>query len=746
MIRIRIGQSWAHDASLRAAPDADAEALEEPGWLVDAFAIEVDGVDLAAGRAERNAFGGARDLVGAAARLLAGSAREEVSFPEGEVQLLIRRRDAAALLSVVALSRPARLLARDVEVDLRAFAAAVAAAAEELAHALAAAAPALARRGGAAALLQAARALANAPLRPGEGAAPSAASKVFAEPPYTPGPRCRFELDAGEGLVESYRGPGADLGSLLAPGRVVLELGGSPLTIEAPPFLALRELARLAELVVAAVRSGAGEAEAKVALPGRSRSLPLTVDVARKTLTSTGRPPLAVEPLALAAAIHEAALALCEQLLARNPRQARNPWLADLREASGARLTVARELAQGDLPGAVTGPLAPAARPVSLAAPLGPGRMKRLAFRTSWELDLGAPAGPGLARHGDLVLAAGEGGAAAVEAGTGRLVWRAPGAVWASLSGGLWLSTDGSALTARGVEDGEVRWEVPLPVEGARVAGTASPAGGPLLVLAGGVIAALDWASGVIRWRFERAAAPVTALASFGGLAVAAGSTGTLYALEAGGRLAWRVHAPAPLVGGPEGWQGALLALCRGDRDGYLLALDPASGRRRFESPLQFAPAGAPLPLGQRLAVAGTVAGDPVVAALDPGGAVVWTTAPGLRDGDPPALAPLEGGLLAKAADGALAALSGDGAPRWSAGSAGRHPPPGNLPPHVARGLVVSPAEEVAIYRAAGGEKVGTAPLSAPVRLLVEDDLSMLAMDAAGVVTAVRLATHLSVV
>jgi len=40
---------------------------------------------------------------------------------------------------------------------------------------------------------------------------------------------------------------------------------------------------------------------------------------------------------------------------------------------------------------------------------------------------------------------------------------------------------------------------------------------------------------------------------------------------------------------------------------------------------------------------------------------------------------------------------------------------------------------------------VGLAPLSAPVRLLVEDDLAMVAMDSAGVLTAVRLATHLSV-
>lgn len=745
MIRIRVGQSWLHDPSLRSAKAA--ERLEEPGQLVDAFAVEVDGVDLAAGRAERNALTGARALVDAAARLLAGGGREEISFPEGEVQLLVRRRGGSALLSVVSLTRPARLLAQDVEVDLGAFAAAVAEAAEELATALGGAAPALARRGAGAALLRAARALAAAPLRPGEaGAGRTAAPPASAPRPEGGGARCRFELDDGEGLVESYRGSGADLGSLLAPGRVVLELGGEPLQLEAPPFLVLRDLGALAEQIAGAVRGGGGEATARLALPGRSRVLPLTVDVARGTLAAPGAAPRPVEPLALAAAILEAAAALCARLLARNPRQARNPWLADLREATAARLTVVRELAQGDLPGAAEGPLAPAARREPLSDPLGPGRMKRLAFRREWELDLGAPAGPALARHGDRLLAAGEALSAGVERGSGRLVWRGPGARWAGLAGGLWLAQEGLELAARDPDQGAERWRIALPPEAGVVRAAVSLAAGPLVLLAGGALTALDPASGRVRWRFERPAAPVDALAGFGALAVAAGSTGTLYALDGAGRLAWRVHAPGPLVSAPEGWRDALVALCRGDRDGQLLALDPASGARRFEAPLQFAPEGAPLPFGERLAVAGAVAGEPVVAAVEPDGAVAWTSAPGLGDGGPPALAALEDGLLTKGADGALVALAADGGARWSAGGTSRHPPPGNLPPQVARGLVVSASEEVVLLRAAGGEKVGTAPLPAPVRLLVDDDLAMVAMDAAGVVTAVRLVTHLSVI
>ncbi|BDG07724.1 outer membrane protein assembly factor BamB family protein [Anaeromyxobacter paludicola] len=745
MIRIRIGQSWAHDPFLREVATARETSLDEPGRLLDAVAIEVDGVDLAAGRAERNAFSAARDLVDAAARLMAGEASAEVAFPEGEAQLLLRRRGGAALLSVVALSPPARLLARDVEVDLRELAAAAAEAAEALLEALAVAAPGLARGPGPGALRRAAARLASARLAPGAAPPDDPGASGGREPAPAARPTCDFELEDQEGLVGSYRGPGADLGSLLAPGRVRLALGGAPIVLEAPPFLVLRELARVAAEVLDAVRRGVGEVRAEIPLPARGRSVPLALDLARRTLAVGAAPPRPVDPLRLAAAVCEGALALAGALVARNPRQARNPWLYDLRDAAAAQLTVARELSQGDVAGEVRGPFVPPARAALAPDPLGPGRMKRLTFRRAWELEVGPPAGVGLARRGGLVLASGESATAAVEAASGRVAWRAPGATWAALLGDLWLAVEGEAICAREPEDGALRWRLTLGGGAEPVVAAARMEAGPVLLLTGGSLLALDPARGGVSWRLERPAAPLASVAAFGALAVAAGSSGTLYGVERGGRVAWRVHAPAPLVEPPGAWEGALVALCRGDRDGYALALDPATGRRRFEAPLQFSPQGAPLPVARLLAVAGAVAGDPVVAAVDPGGGVAWTTAPGLAGGAP-ALSPLGDGLVAKGSEGALAALSPDGATRWSAGATARHPPPGNLPAHAARGLVVSAAEEVAVHRAAGGEKVGVAPLAAPVRLLVDDALDLVAADAAGVVTAVRVATHLSVV
>ena len=126
VIHIRAGAAWRHDPSLRAAlrrgagPDRLAAARE----VVDAIALEVDGVDIAAGLAEGPLLPALEALLRAVARVVGGASHATVGFPDGEVELLIRRRGRTALLSVVATSRPARVLARDVEVEVDALAAA----------------------------------------------------------------------------------------------------------------------------------------------------------------------------------------------------------------------------------------------------------------------------------------------------------------------------------------------------------------------------------------------------------------------------------------------------------------------------------------------------------------------------------------------------------------------------------------------------------------------------------------------
>jgi hypothetical protein len=134
-----------------------------------------------------------------------------------------------------------------------------------------------------------------------------------------------------------------------------------------------------------------------------------------------------------------------------------------------------------------------------------------------------------------------------------------------------------------------------------------------------------------------------------------------------------------------------------------------------------------------------------VVAAVGPGGAPAWTTAPSLGSG-PLALAPLGGGLAAKSAGGACAALDRAGEPVWLLTREAAHPPPGNLAPVAVRGVVLVPSEHVDALDEATGAPLGAAAAVAPVRLLVDSDLSLHALDGEGLLTVLRLATHLSVV
>src|SRR5512144_2308313 len=126
MIRIRTGSSWRHDPELalalrRAAGPARAVAAR---GIVDALAIEVDGVDLASGRAEGALLPSLEALLRAVARVVAGAPHATVTFPDGALELVLRRRGASALLTVVSLERPSRVLAADVEVEVEALAAA----------------------------------------------------------------------------------------------------------------------------------------------------------------------------------------------------------------------------------------------------------------------------------------------------------------------------------------------------------------------------------------------------------------------------------------------------------------------------------------------------------------------------------------------------------------------------------------------------------------------------------------------
>jgi outer membrane protein assembly factor BamB len=221
--------------------------------------------------------------------------------------------------------------------------------------------------------------------------------------------------------------------------------------------------------------------------------------------------------------------------------------------------------------------------------------------------------------------------------------------------------------------------------------------------------------------------------------------TGLVQALDAGGRSEWRLRGAGPLAQRPTLAGGRCLLLFRTPLGASLASVDAARGERAFETALDLVPTGPPVPFAGRVAVAGSVGGDPVVAAIDPDGAPAWsgTSSPGAG---PVALAPLAGGLAVKTADGSCAALDRDGNVRWTRSREGASPAPGNLPPVAARGLLLVPSEEVEVLDEAGGRPVGRLSAPTPARLHVGDDLRVVGVDADGLAWAARLRTHLSVV
>lgn len=742
MLRIRPGAAWRHDPALRAAlrRGAGPDRLAAARRAVDALALEVDGVDLAAGLAEGPLLPALEALLRAVARVIAGASHATVTFPDGEIELLIRRRGGTALLTVCALARPARVLARDVEVEVEALAAAALDASADLCRELAellAAEDARELRP----LRAAARALRRTETRAARGPRPVAPARAPRPASRSAPVACVLELGDDDGLLAAYEGGRPDLGSLLGPGRVLVRAAAGEVlaTLSGAPFLAVRDLGAAADALLRAVRGREARCALTLARPRGGPPAVLEVDLAAGRLSGPGGA-APCPPLALARAFAEAQLELGRTARARNPRQAENAYVAELERGAASRLAQIAELAEGDRGGAAPARVPPPARVPQ--RPLGPGRLRRLAFHERFRIDVGAPAGGGLLRAGDGVVAAGARRLAAV-GGDGRLRWEAEGCAFAALAGGAVLAAAGGTLRAHAPRSGRPLWTRALP--GMTPVAAVSASRGPLVLVERDAVTALDPGSGRTLWRFEPPGASRLQVSAFGGLLVVGTDAALLYGVDAAGRLAWRLRAPGPVLRPPVAAAGACLAPCGADPGAALLAVDPATGARRWEAPLDVSGGVAVVPWAGRVAVAGTEAGDPIVTALERGGAVAWSAAPPLAG----AVAAVAAGpvLVLRDAAGALAALGRDGGVRWS-----RPAPAGarrarGAAPVVVRATALCPAiDAIEAVDARSGDLVGAIPGPAPVRLLADPSLAVFALDGEGLATGWRLATHLSLV
>lgn len=740
MIRIRIGEGWVSDPEVRAglraeAPEPRRAAIRS---IVDVLAVEVDGVDIASGRTEGPVAEGVFGLLAAIARLAAGEEHASVPFDDGAVELVLHRRGGVALLSVATLARPARLLAHEVGVDLPRLAEAARAAAVAFCSRVAEIAP------DARALPELRRLLRAASTPPVVG---------DDDPTGSPGrqvrrtrrrPRdasCSFEIQDESGRLATGRGKGADLASLLVRGRVSLRspTGEELLSLEGAPYLLFRDLCAASSRIAA---SPGSTVSFDLARPGRSSTARVTVGAG--TVTVDGGLPIPCDPLAFAQAVLEGAADFCAVVRGRAPAQAGNGLLADLAGTAASTLVQVVEAREGDRTSGSRRRLR-MARTVGLPPrPLAPGSLRRVSFQRIAAIEIGPPAGDGLFRSGDLVVACGRDRTVCVEGGRGSERWNAPGSRGAAAGDGLLVLVRGSWMEGRDLASGTVLWSAPAPDDCERGGRLLVPPGGPLLAVAGPLVSAFESSRGSPLWRFHSPGATRLSVLPLGSLLVVASDTGMVHALDRAGNVAWRLRGAGPLAVPVAGTVRCCHLSFLTPGGATLAFVDPATGARLHEVALDFVPSSPPVAFAGRVALAGRVAGDGIVAAIDPGGVHAWTGPS--PTGGVPVLTSRAGALLAKGTDGTCAALDRDGRITWVRSCAGRPAPPGNLPVVAARGLVVVPADEVELLDAATGVPVGRLPAHAPSRLSVDDRLGAWALDAEGLLSGARVRGHLSVV
>ncbi len=740
MIRIRIGVGWASDPEVRAGLRAGSSEPRRAAIraIVDVVAIEVEGVDIAAGRTEGPVAEGVLGMLRAIDRLAAGEEHASVPFEDGAVELLLHRRGGVALLSVATLSRPARLLAHDVEVDLPRLAEAARAAATSFCDRVAEIAPSARALPELRRLL---RAAARTPPAPSPGPVVLPATRARRTHRRRRDAACSFEINDEAGRLSTWRGRGADLDSLLVRGRVSFRspAGDEFLSVAGAPYLTFRDLCAAAARIAA---SPGAPVAFDVARPGRNATSRVTV--ADGAVTVVGADPVRCGSLDLARAILEGAADFCAVVRRRAPGQAGNTLLSDLETSAAATLAHVLEAREGDRLFASRRRVRTGREERPSPRPLGPGSLRRISFRSIASADVGPPAGVGLLLRGDVLVACGREETLALDAGRGTVLWRAPGAFQGAADDRACALLRGATLEARDVGSGSVVWTRPAPPEADARSVLSLPPGGRLFVAAGPSVSALDASRGDALWTFLSPGASRLSLLPLGPLLVVASDTGMVHALDPAGRVAWRLRGAGPLAAPLTGTGRSCLLAFLTPTGATLASVDPSTGARLFEASLDFTPVGPPLRFAGRIALAGSVAGDAVIAALEEDGSPAWVEPS--PTGGAPSLAACGAGLLAKGADGTCGALDRDGRTLWLRSCAGRPVPPGNVPPVAARGVVVAAAEEVEILDVSTGAPIGRVPAHAPARLVVDGDLTTWALDADGLLTGARVRGHLSVV
>lgn len=691
MIRFRLGQQWKRE------PSGDSP--------LDAFGLELDGVELLAGAGEEPLAQLVPALIDAVSALQAGESTAEVSLHEAHFELCFTRLPGAEVeLSVVSLARPARLVHPVLTLDLLALIDASARCGRQWAKDAEAAPTLLA---GLAAMSKQLRVLEKGSIAP----------VAFVDPggwrwerfPARDG-EVKVVIADGDGRSLSFtRKSAAPLPCLLCPGEVSIR--GTPYRQTLPPFLTLLELTRRA-LNEGGESTGLGEG---VVAPSR--------------------------------AIFEAAFEWCVAMGARNPALSANPHVEALIDRCTRGLSALRPLSPGKTEGAPEVRGDAADRPLPVV-----GALRRLRFEPQWErsTEVGDHGHLSLTRKGPVVLSP---HAAWAFNGKGKSLHRRVD------THGVAVADDGTVVTANSQRvaafssgAAEATWfrDHDGVTLGPVLASTASIW---VTSLAGRGVLAYSALTGRELWRLDPPRSQRGHFSVLGDRVLLATDSGSLYGLElSDGQARFRIRATLPFnFPAVKHGRRALGVLSRGDRTVvFLTEVRPtrpevAPGAVVWTLELPLVRPCAPVVASGVTYLAGQKEDRAVVVAIGRNGTQRWERTVPLV-GARMALVANGRGVIACDARGAAAAVSPDGQLDWVLGAAGDELP--DLPPpSLRRGVLVLAGEKIRAVDPRGGRVL--AELQAGRGLLdvrVDGKLNVYALDDAGVLKAWKLSTTLAVV
>lgn len=724
MIRFRIGQSWKRENAARP---------------MDAFGLELDGVDLLAGASEEPLDRVVADLADALICIaIKGERAAEFGLPEAHLEVVLRRIDADVEVEVVNLSRPARRLKGPIRLELHELVDAAVFCIRTLLRDVSEAAPRLhpeLRRALSKKAETLARGPANAFTPPRDGGSRPLWHEPHGKVAFA------FHLDDGDGRLLDYDGKGSGaLASILGPGTVTLVAAGCaqpPWEQKGAPYLVALELARQAAELVQAIEL----LEPRFSCGIAGTDTTLSVDLGARTFTVRGKK-IDAAPEELAKAIFEFGEGLAHAITGAHRAQARNPWLQELVER--CREGMARLGAQSP-PGDVREARAKGKRKKA-QRPLHPsGRVRKLRFDLLWEKSglIGEERGRILAGKRGPLFSSPE--MATAFSARGELLYRHVG------THGVAASADGYTIAASlhrvlGFPDGSPKATWLRDHDGAPIGPELIRREGLCVVTSQGRnVLAFSEATGREVWRLMPPRTQRGHLCVQGHRALVGTDAGYLYGLDlADGQVRFRMRAAMPFTGPTVPWGRKLLAtIGRADKS-VVFAADAHTGNIAWTVDLPLSAPSRPLVAGSRILLAGERDHEGVLVCLSTRGRSLWERK--LNLGAAPFSVQAVGrSVLVTSQNGAAVLYSADGVTDWRLGAAGEELA-ARIAPCVARGVLVIPGEVTRAIDPRGGRELAQVRTGIGlVDLKVDARLNLYALDEDGSLRAFRLTTSLAV-